>query len=203
MTDNPQCGCEEIGSPVVGILWAPDTNEVQRCDTHRPAPLFDSDREAADALARQGWTIETDDDGRIFAQPPAQSVPWPSFVTGEPATYPFGTVTITEHGVSIAADQFNLYEWSHRPGAAWPCSTLDELASIVVAFDSGGLLDLTTSTDDPTASEDSAGIDIDGAELSAWACDVLRAVLPVDHPAYDVCVGQFLSADENGAGEPA
>jgi hypothetical protein len=35
------------------------------------------------------------------------------------------------------------------------------------------------------------GDELPADELSAWASDVLRDVLPKDHPAYFVAVGQF------------
>lgn len=67
------CGCQEINSPVPGILWAADTEEVQRCDTHEPEPIYASDDAAADALRGLGWDVRQDaNGGRWFAHPPAE-----------------------------------------------------------------------------------------------------------------------------------
>ncbi len=101
---------------------------------------------------------------------------------------PYGSVSITPNGVRIDANQSQLYDWAHRPGASWPCSTLDDLESISAAFDANGLVDL--EQDPPYDYETGAG-EIMGDELNAWSSDVLRDVLPKDHPAYYVTVGQF------------
>lgn len=64
----PRCGCEEVGSPVAGAIWLPGTGEIQRCDTHQPIPLFETDREAADAMALAGFTVEIIDGAFIGRQ---------------------------------------------------------------------------------------------------------------------------------------
>ena len=67
------CGCEEIKSPLPGVLWAADSwggGEVQRCDTHQPQPLFETDRDAAEAMKARGYKISEDpDDGTLYAEP--------------------------------------------------------------------------------------------------------------------------------------
>ena len=96
----------------------------------------------------------------------------------------FGRVLIQADGVTIEADSGQLWEWAHRPGHLWPCSALARLEGPLVAeFDSNGLLDLT--------GDGGPDSDLSGDELSAWATDCLRDVLPADHPAYAVAVGQF------------
>lgn len=61
------CGCEVMGSPVPGVLWAPETfpngvlfGEIQRCDTHRPGPLFAHDGDAANSMAMCGFVVSED-----------------------------------------------------------------------------------------------------------------------------------------------
>lgn len=96
----------------------------------------------------------------------------------------YGHVMIQAEGVTIEADSSQLWEWANRPGHRWPCSELARLEGPLVAeFDSNGLLDLT--------GDGGPDSDLSGAELSAWATDCLRDVLPADHPAYAVAVGQF------------
>lgn len=95
---------------------------------------------------------------------------------------PYGDAWVAADHVAIAAHGGQLYQWAHRPGAVWPCSVLDDLDGIRAEFDSNGLLDLVTPSDSEDLSAD---------ELNAWSSDVLRDVLPTDHPAYFVAVGQF------------
>ena len=102
----------------------------------------------------------------------------------------FGHVTITDAHVSIRATRSRLYDWAHRPGAAWPCSELARCEDIRVQFDTGGLVELVTHPADIGEASD-----LTGDELSAWSSDVLRDVLPREHPAYEVCVGQFDEQD--------
>lgn len=97
------------------------------------------------------------------------------------ATTDYGTVEIREHGVTVSANGSQLRAWASRPGHAWPCSALAEAAEIRAAFDAHGLVDLT--------GDDS--IDLSSGEFNAWSSDLLGAVLPEDHPAYYVTVGQF------------
>lgn len=101
-----------------------------------------------------------------------------------PATE-FGNVEVRPHGVTIEATGAQLYAWANRPGARWVCSHLEDLDSIRVNFDASGLVDFT-------ASEASARWDLPADEFNAWSSDVLRDVLPADHPAYPVTVGQFI-----------
>lgn len=65
-TGQDQCGCQEIMSPVPGVLFVGEVGtEVQRCDTHRPEPNFDTDEDAARHL--ETWGVQTErrvrDDG--------------------------------------------------------------------------------------------------------------------------------------------
>lgn len=61
----------------------------------------------------------------------------------------FGAVTIGPDYCGISADGAQLWAWAHRLGAACPCSTLADLDSISVGFDSGGLVDLEQSPAGP------------------------------------------------------
>lgn len=102
-------------------------------------------------------------------------------------TTDFGTVTIHSDCVAVSAEQHELWAWSHRPGAAWPCSTLEGLEEIGAWFDSNGLCDLRL----PWQSAEHAN-DIDSGELTAWSKDLLElANLSADHPAYFAAVGQY------------
>jgi hypothetical protein len=99
---------------------------------------------------------------------------------------PYGDVTITPHGVVIEAHAGQLGAWARKPSASWPCSYLDDLNDIRAHFDAHGLVDLDSSSDEPTGERE-----LPADELSAWSSDVLRDVLPADHPAYFVTVGQY------------
>lgn len=64
-----ECGCKEIGSKIVGVLWAGDGTEIQRCDTHSPAPIYVSDAHAAKAVKTAGYRVrrgQSDDGRRAF-----------------------------------------------------------------------------------------------------------------------------------------
>ena len=80
----------------------------------------------------------------------------------------WGTVTVLGDEIEVRCNHWQAYEWAHRSGAGWPCSTLQSGAW--ARFDAqGDLVDVTER-------------EIDGTELTAWSSDVLRDVLP-DHPA--------------------
>lgn len=98
----------------------------------------------------------------------------------------YGTVDIRPHGVTITANGSQLYSWAYRAGLEWPCSYLADLADIRAHFDAHGLVDLDSSSDEPMGERE-----LPGDEFTAWSLEVLREVLPTDHPCYFVCVGQF------------
>ena len=58
------------------------------------------------------------------------------------------------------------YSWAHKPGAAWPCSTLADKRLVVVG-DDNGLCNLTVNG--------KVDEDIDGTELDACVADHLPA----------------------------
>ncbi len=101
---------------------------------------------------------------------------------------PYGRVDIRSHGVTITATHDELVSWSQRPSATWPCSTLADMVGIAATFDANGLVDLDQ---DPAFDEATGEGEVAGDEFDAWSSDVLRLVLPEDHPAYFVAVGQF------------
>lgn len=92
-------------------------------------------------------------------------------------THPGIKIVVRPHGVTLRADNDALYEWAHRPGAAWPCSNLQDLGSLEAHFDAHGLVDTTA--------------DIPADEFNAFTSDALAAVLTPEHPAHYVTVGQF------------
>ncbi len=85
-------------------------------------------------------------------------------------------------GFTLWVSAGETYDWARKPGAAWPCSTL-EGKRIRADFDTNGLLELTI--DGRTAG------DVDGTELSAIIADHAGTVLATDHPCYFVAIGQF------------
>lgn len=108
----------------------------------------------------------------------------------------FGNVTIHDTVVAVSGTSDQLCAWTQRPGNSWPCSTLERYDLVVAWFDRGGLANLEgrryflEGTDEEYETES-----IDGGELNAWSSDVLRDVLPRDHPAYFPAVGQFEQVD--------
>lgn len=66
-------------------------------------------------------------------------------------------------GYTLWISANDTYNWAHRPGAAWPCSTLSDRRACVVV-DSNGLVDLTING---RTAPDS----IDGNELDAIVSD--------------------------------
>jgi len=98
------------------------------------------------------------------------------------ATTEFGAATVTFGAVEIRAGHHELHAWANRPGSRWPCSQLATLERIAVAFDRNGLVTLETKPELPDLAAD---------ELNAWSSEVLRVVIPTDHPVYYISVGQF------------
>lgn len=84
--------------------------------------------------------------------------------------------------VVLWASAKDTYNWAHRVGSSWPCSTLSG-KRLCAIFDDNGLVDLTINGRD-------AG-DINRTELSALCSDLIGTKLKRNHPAYDVVVGQF------------
>ena len=76
----------------------------------------------------------------------------------------------------LSAD--DTYEWAHRSGASWPCSTLSGHRCYVEFEPSGDLVDMTIDGRGGNALDD-----IDGHELTAAASDFLTERYESDHPA--------------------
>jgi hypothetical protein len=72
-------------------------------------------------------------------------------------------------GYTLWLSARDTYDWARKPGAAWPCSTLED-HRVMVQVDSNGLCDLTIDGRSPA---DNA--DIDGTELNAIVADHLPA----------------------------
>ena len=84
-------------------------------------------------------------------------------------------------GVKLWLSARDTYNWATKPGASWPCSQLRGLR-LFVDYDRNGLCDI--------AINGKSG-DCDANELNAIVADFLRPVLSVNHPCYDVIIGQF------------
>ncbi|HSG61883.1 MAG TPA: hypothetical protein VLA24_10695 [Pseudomonadales bacterium] len=88
---------------------------------------------------------------------------------------------INPNSFTVWLSRNDTYTWAHKTGAAWPCSMLSN-KRVVASFDANGLYDFAVN---------GKGDDIDGNELSAIVADSMRDLLPAEHPAYFVAVGQF------------
>lgn len=99
---------------------------------------------------------------------------------------PYADVHVKTDRVLVIATHEQLHEW--RIDHCWPCSELARLEGIRVEFDRNGLCDLYAQNDR------GADVDIPADEFNAWSTDVLRDVLPMEHPCYFVAVGQFQAA---------
>lgn len=109
-------------------------------------------------------------------------------------TTEFGVATVRPDQVAIRAGHDELHAWAKRPGSRWPCSQLVTLDRIAVVFDRNGLVALETKPEHEDLAAD---------ELNAWSSDVLRVVIPADHPVYFISVGQFDGARERFGSKPA
>ena len=91
-------------------------------------------------------------------------------------------------GVKLWLSEKDTYDWAHKPGAAWPCSTLSG-KRLFAEFDRNGVCDVAVNG----RTNGSAAECMDGAEFNAITCDTLRSKLPESNPAYAVAVGQFIA----------
>ena len=97
---------------------------------------------------------------------------------------------IHPQGFTVWLSARDTYDWAHKPGASWPCSTLSD-KRLVAVFDSNGLCDLAVDGRD-------AAYDIVAHEVSAMIADHMRDKLPADHACYFVAVGQFARSARTG-----
>ena len=86
-------------------------------------------------------------------------------------------IKVDNSGFALWLSAHDTYEWAHRPGAQWPCSTVKG-RRVAIFVDMTGLVEFTVNGQD--------GVDIDEAELSAMMADFVRNVLPRNHPAYAI-----------------
>ncbi len=91
----------------------------------------------------------------------------------------------SDFGFSIKLSANDIHDWVRKPGAAWPCSTLDG-KRLTAEFDDNGLLDYTINGRYPSERDD-----IDSNEFNAIITDHVKEVLDKDHPCWFVVVGQF------------
>ena len=89
--------------------------------------------------------------------------------------------------VTLWVSARDTYDWAHRSGNAWPCSTLSG-HRFCATFDSNGLLDLTVDGRYPRS--------VRSDELSAICAYTLSDRIDPDHPVYFVAVGQFSTTEE-------
>ena len=94
---------------------------------------------------------------------------------------------VRDDGTSILlwASENDTYDWAHRSGNSWPCSTLNG-HRFFAGFDSDGLYELTVD------GKHSETVNIDGYELSACCADLIEQSGKVspDNTAYFVAVTQ-------------
>ena len=84
-------------------------------------------------------------------------------------------IQVERCGTQLWISANETYEWAHRAGASWPCSTLSN-RRLFVEFDArGNLVDLTI--------DGRNDVDCDANELSALTSDFLRARFGDQHPA--------------------
>lgn len=95
-------------------------------------------------------------------------------------------VQISDSSVRLWLSATDTDNWARKPGAAWPGSQLAG-HRLFAEFDRSGLIDFAIDGRSET--------DCDGNEFNAITSDALAQRLPKDHPCWDVCVGQFNSAD--------
>lgn len=76
---------------------------------------------------------------------------------------------IQRHGkqTTIWASNRDTYDWAHKPGASWPCSTISD-HRLRIDLDNGDLVDLTIDGRYPPPD-----MDIEGYELTAFIDDAL------------------------------
>lgn len=80
-----------------------------------------------------------------------------------------------DFGTKIWISANETYEWAHRVGAAWPCSTLSGKRLFVEFDKSGNLTDIAVNGRDAD--------DCDAHELNALTSDFLRERFGPEHPA--------------------
>jgi hypothetical protein len=96
-------------------------------------------------------------------------------------------IIVSKDYVTLHVSGNDTLMWAMRPNNEWPCSTLAG-NGFTAEFDSNGLCDFDLKGTNKNVDE------IDGHELSAICCDLLKNRLPKTHSAYDVAVGQFLKS---------
>ena len=88
----------------------------------------------------------------------------------------------TEHGTTVWLSAHDTYDWAHKPGAAWPCSTLSGKCLVVVFEANGDLVDVTVNGQGLSMMSDT-----DGHEFNACLSDHLRDQFGPDHSAIRDC----------------
>jgi hypothetical protein len=82
----------------------------------------------------------------------------------------------SEHGTTLWLSKTDTFEWAHRPGVGWPCSTIAN-RSLVAVFDKiGDLVELSFNGG-------RGDQDCDSHEFNAIVSDFLRERFGSDHQA--------------------
>jgi hypothetical protein len=74
-----------------------------------------------------------------------------------------------KYGLTIRASKNDTYDWAHRTGSAWPCSTLSNKRIYIEESRNGDLVDLIINNG-------RGDQDVDVHELNAFIEDVLKGV---------------------------
>lgn len=98
-------------------------------------------------------------------------------------------IFVTKDHVTIHVSENDTRMWAMRPNNEWPLSTLSG-RRFTAEFDSNGLCDFDLSESGVQETDN-----VDGHELSAICCDLLKNRLPDSHSVYYVAVGQFIEKE--------
>jgi len=69
-----------------------------------------------------------------------------------------------DSNTKIWASKNDTFDWAHKAGACWPCSTISNKRLFIELDADGNLIDLTVNG--------KCGVDVDGHELNAFISDI-------------------------------
>ena len=73
-----------------------------------------------------------------------------------------------EHGIKLFLSPRDTYYWAHKPGAAWPCSTIADRRLFAEFDNAGNLVDMALDSG-------RGNQDCDGNEFNAITSDFIKA----------------------------